>query len=285
MARKTETITLSIQKGTKEKLEQVAERLNLYWGERPSISGLLSAIVTEEVYVGKPFQLTLHQVKALEQVVKALVDSGQIQSANIVVELLLERGNLEVPMKEKLLNQISHEFEGWRKAIDYHLDQQKPFLLVYENKDKEQEVFNVCYGRINFHEKRFYLDAWCEETNPKADIPELTHNRCFRLDKVKNILKSNIRWHSEGLDFIEVTLHFYGNMIKAYESKPEDINPITEEDREKDKLVIFRKVSNPLWLVREVLPYGKNCEIISPEQVREKFIKEIHNISELYGIT
>lgn len=282
MTRKTETITLSIQKGTKEKLEQIAERLNLTWGDRPSISALINAIASSEVYVGKPFQLNNNQIRALEIVVKLLADSGKIEFANIIVELLLEKGKLETPMQQQLINQISHEFEGWRKTIDFHLREEKPFLLVYENGQKEQEIFNVCYGEIRFHEKRFYLDAWCEETNSNAEIRELTHNRCFRFDRIKNILKSNNCWRKERLDYIEVTLNFYGNMIKAYESKLEDITFITEEDREKDKLVIVRKVNNPFWLVREILPYGKNCEIISPEIVRKEFIKELQKIAELY---
>ncbi len=72
-------------------------------------------------------------------------------------------------------------------------------------------------------------------------------------------------------------------MRKAYESKPEDINPIKDDDRQKDKLVVIRKVSNPFWLVREVLRYGKNCEIVSPEAVRQKMIKEIEKMNELYS--
>jgi len=283
MARKSETITLSIQKGTKEKLERIAERLNLFWGDRPSISGLLNALASDEIYAGKPFELTKNQEKALESAVNLLTDSGNIEFANTMFELLLEKGNLETPMRNHLMNQISHEFEGWRKAIDIYLDAQKPFLLHYQNSQGEQELFNICYGEIRFREKRYYLEAWCEETLPNPEIPELTHNRCFRLDeRIKNILKSNSRWRKEGLDFIEVTLHFYGGMIKAYESKLEDINFITEEDREKDKLVIIRKVSNPFWFVREILPYGKNCEIISPEIVRDKFFDEVQKIVELY---
>lgn len=280
MVRKTETITLSMQMGAKEKLEQIADLLNIRWGDRPSVSGLLNAIASEEVYVGKPFQLNNNQIRALEMVVKLLVDSGKIEFANIIVELLLEKGKLETPMQQQLINQISHEFEGWRKAIDFHLSEQKPFLLVYENGQKDQEIFNVCYGEIRFYEKRFYLDAWCEETNPNADIQELTHNRSFRFDRVKNILKSNNRWRKEGLDYIEVTLNFYGNMIKAYESKPEDL----DVKKENDKLIVIRKVSNPFWLIREVLPYSGKCQIISPQIVIEKYIKELKIIAKLYDI-
>jgi predicted DNA-binding transcriptional regulator YafY len=138
----------------------------------------------------------------------------------------------------------------------------------------------VLYGEIKLHEKRLYLDAWCQETNPDANIPELTHNRCFRLDRVKHITRLSAHWRSQGLDFIEVTLHFYGNMIKAYESKLEDIETKLEED----KLKVIRKISNPFWLIREVLPYGKNCQIISPEIVRQEYIKEFNQITQLYGL-
>ena len=279
MVRKTETITLSIKKGTKEKLESIAERLELFWGDRPSISGLLNALSTDEIYAGRPFQLTKNQQKALESAIKLLTDAGKIEFATKIVELLLERGNLETPIRNQLLNQISYEFEGWRETINNLIALEKPFLLVYKNSQQEQELFNVCYCEIRFHEKRYYLDGWCEETNPEAEIPELTHNRCFRFDRVKKILKSNSRWHDDGLDFIEVTLHFYRGMIKAYESKIEDIDVRDEGD----KLVVIRKVSNPFWLVREILPYGYKCEIVSPEVVRKKYIEEIKKITKIYG--
>lgn len=279
MSRKSEVITLSIQPGTREKLEQIADRLNLYWGDRPSLSGLLNAIAKGEVETERPFRLINHQVKALEAVVKLLVDSGQIEFANSIVELLLEKGELEAPLQHQLINQIAHESEGWRKAIDDRLSQQKPFLLVYENSQKEQDFFNVCYGEITFHEKRFYLDAWCYEVNDNADISELKHNRCLRLDRIKNILHSQYKWRTEGLDYLEVYLHFYKGLIKAYEKKLEDIDVKDEGD----KLVVIRKVSNPFWLIREILPYGQNCEIVSPPIVREKFIEEINKIKQLYS--
>lgn len=281
MARKSETITLSIQKGTKEKLERIAEKLGLLWGDRPSISGLLNALATDEIYAGRPFELTKNQERALESAVKLLIDSSNLEFANTIVELLLERGNLETPMRNQLINQILHDFEGWRKAIDFHLSEQKPFLLHYQNSQGEQELLNVCYGEIRFREKRYYLEAWCEETLPEPEIPELTHNRCFRLDeRIKNILKSNSRWRKEGLDFIPVQLHFYGGMIKAYERKLEDI----DVEEKEDKLVVIRKVDNPFWFVREILPYGKNCEIISPEKVRDRYIEQLKNIVELYKL-
>lgn len=279
MVRKTETITLSIKKGTKEKLEQVAERLNLLWGDRPSISGLLNAIASETVMVDESLNFTDVQLQALEKAINALTDCGEMQEANILMELLLEKGNLKNPFREDLITKIAAQGEIWRREIDNYLTQKQPFHLVYINGQKEQEQFNIVYGEIKLHEKRLYLDAWCQEINPDAEIQKLKHNRCFRLDRIQHLTKLPTRWRSEGLDFIEVTLHFYGGMIKAYESKIEDIDVRNEGD----KLVVIRKVSNPFWLVREILPYGYKCEIVSPEVVREKYIEEIKKITKIYG--
>lgn len=279
MSRKSETITLSIQPGTRERLENIADRLNLYWGDRPSISGLLNAIAKGEVHTERPFRLSNYQVKALEAVVKALIDSGQMQFASTIVELLLEKGDLEAPLQNQLISQLVHESEGWRKAIDARLSQKKPFLLIYENSQNEQEIFNVCYGEIKFYEKRFYLDGWCTETNEYAQIKDLQHNRCFRFDRIKNILHSQHKWREEGLNHVKVYLHFYKGMIKAYERKLEDID-VKKED---DKLIVIRKVTNPFWLTREVLRYGKNCEIVAPEKIRTQFLKELNSIYDIYS--
>jgi predicted DNA-binding transcriptional regulator YafY len=58
-------------------------------------------------------------------------------------------------------------------------------------------------------------------------------------------------------------------LIKSYEPKPSDIsNEIIGEVRQ-----VVRRVSNPFWLIREVLRYGDDCVIVSPDNVRS-LIKE-----------
>ncbi|MGB3237624.1 MAG: hypothetical protein WBB29_04960 [Geitlerinemataceae cyanobacterium] len=267
MIRKKETITLSIPPGTKEQLEELARRLGILWGKNPSISGLLVAIAQQAVEVGKPFTLNASQVAAMHQSIRLLVDSGYVGQAQILSNLLLERGNLETPFRQSLLQQVSQPSEAWRILVEQHRTNQQPFHLLYRNAHNQNYTYNTRYAQIDFEEKRFYLNIWCDETEdiPNPDFPELVHNRCLRIDRIQAIVPTEGQWRQEGLDALEVYLHFRRGMVRAYEPRESDIsNEIVGDVRQ-----VIRRVSNPFWLLREVRRYGKDCIIVAPERLRQ----------------
>ena len=47
---------------------------------------------------------------------------------------------------------------------------------------------------------------------------------------------------------------------------------------------VVRQVSSSFWLIREVLRYGKDCEIVSPEAVRDRLKQELEPLCQLYGL-
>lgn len=282
MPRKKETITLSIPPGTKEQLEAIALRLNILWGKEPSVSGLIVAIAQAQLEVGKSFTLAPDQVKALQQATKILYDSGQIAEAQTLISLLLERGNLEATQRQLLLQQASRAAEAWRIIVDQHRSNQQPFILLYRNAQEQELEYTVRYAEISFEEKRFFLNIWCEETEDikDTDFPELIHNRCLRLDRIKAIVPTSGQWRDQGLNYLEVYLHFKKGMVKAYEPRDADIsNEIVGELRQ-----VVRCVSNPFWLVREVLRYGGDCVVISPESVREQVKRKLRFQCQQYDI-
>lgn len=61
-------------------------------------------------------------------------------------------------------------------------------------------------------------------------------------------------------------------MVKAYE--PRVGQDISDETTGNVRQVV-RQVNNPFWLVREVLRYGQDCIVISPDNVREAVKREI----------
>jgi predicted DNA-binding transcriptional regulator YafY len=286
MSRKKETITLSIPPGTKEQLEDLARRLNILWGKEPSVSGLIVAIAQQAVEVGKPFTLDSAQVKALQQATKILSDSGQIAEAQTLIGLLLERGNLEPPQRQLFLQQASQLTEAWRIIIDQHRSNQQPFLLFYRDAQERELEYTVRYAEISFEEKRFFLNIWCEETEDikDTDFPELIHNRCLRLDRIKAIVPTGGQWRDEGLDHLKVYLHFKRGMVKAYESRNADISNEVLVVREEKVRQVVRRVSNPFWLVREVLRYGGDCVVVSPENVREQVKQKLRLQCQQYDI-
>lgn len=281
MPRKKETLTLSVPPGTKEKLDAIAQRLGYKWGDRPSPSGLVSAIAQGDVAVGDVFALDTNQIKALRQAVKDLVDTGHIEEAKSVITLLLSRGQLEAPIRQALMKQVSQPIEGWRIQIDQYIQQQQPFHLVYQNSQQQVLEYTVRYAEPIFYEKRFYLQIWCEETEDSQDIPALKHNRCFRFERIQAIFPIAGAWRGQ-LDSINVELHFRGWLANAYEEKLDDVTVEPVADSRTKVLRVIRRVVNPFWLFREIRRYGADCEIISPQDVRDRFAQDVRALYENY---
>jgi predicted DNA-binding transcriptional regulator YafY len=277
MARKKETLTLSVPPGTKEKLEDIAQRLDIKWGNNPSASGLVAAIALSQLEVGQPFSLDASQVKALQKATEVLVDSGSVEEAQILLSLLVNRGNLQAPLRQSLLQKVSQPTQAWRILVDQQIARKQPFHVVYTNSQKQQMEYTARYAEICFYEKRFYLQIWCDQTEDSQDVPELRHNRCLRLDRINGILPIEGEWRGS-LDFIEVYLHFKGGLANAYEDKLDDLDWKVVDGVKQ----VVRRVVNPFWLIREVFRYGQDCEIVAPDSVRERFKQEVTKLYQLY---
>ena len=283
MPRKKETLTLSIPPGTKEKLEEIARRLGIFWGKSPSPSGLISAIAQQQLEVGEPFSLNSKQVRALQQATKDLIDAGHVEEAQTILALLLDRGNLETPLRQSLMQQVSQPAQGWRILIEDLRSKRHPFHLVYRNSQAQELEYTVRHAEITFYEKRFYLQVWCEETkdveNDIPDLPELWHNRCLRFDRIQSVLPISGEWRGK-LDSIKVYLQFQGWLARAYEPKDDDI----ENELRGDVRQVVRRVENHFWLIREISRYWEDCVILKPESLRKRMQHRIATLSRLYDL-
>ncbi len=280
MPRKKETLTLSVPPRTKEQLEEIARRLNIFWGKSPSPSGLIAAIAQQKLEVSQPFTLNSNQVSALRQATRVLVDSGFIEDAQTITRLLLERGNLEPPVRQQLLQQIGQPTEPWRFRLDQLIENGQPFHLLYRRNDGKEFEYTVRYAEIRPHAKRLYLDIWCEETEDSNDLSDLKHNRCLRLDKIITILDANGEWRGS-LDYTEVQLHLLGGLAHNYEAKEgEDVkNEMVGEVRH-----VVKRVSTTFWLLGDVRRYGSNCVVLTPEELRERVKQEVRLQCQQYDL-
>jgi predicted DNA-binding transcriptional regulator YafY len=270
MPRKKETLTLSVPPGTKEKLDAIAARLNIKWGDRPSSSGLISAIAQSKLYIGDFLQITPQEVRTLHRAILVLIDVGQVELAKSVITLLLNHGHIEAPLRQELFKIASHPLDGWRMQVNQYVEQRQPFRVSYGDGQGKLWEFTVRHAEIEFYEKRYYLQIWCDETDLNVNLPELQHHRCLRFDRIQGLLEAAGEWRGY-FDSIQVQLKFKGNLVQAYEAKPDDIS---DELVDGDRLV-SRTVVNPFWLLREVHRYGADCEIISPGEIRQSFRQEL----------
>lgn len=283
MTRKKETLTLSVPPGTKAQLEEIARRLKIFWGKSPSPSGLVAAIALQELEIGRPFSLTPNQVNALQQATKDLIDAGHIEEAQIILALLIARGQIEAPLRQALLQQVSQPTDAWRILIDQQIERQQPFHLIYVNSQAQELEFTVRYAEICFYEKRFYVQVWCDETadveQDMADLPELWHNRCLRLERIKAILPISGEWRGK-LDSLQVQLQLQKRLISAYEAKPDDLeNQVIGNTRQ-----VVRRVVNPFWFLREVSLYWEDCIIVSPESMRMRMQQRVATLYSAYEL-
>jgi predicted DNA-binding transcriptional regulator YafY len=282
MPRKKEALTLSVPPETKEQLEAIALRLGIFWGKSPSVSGLLVAIAQHRLDVGEPFTLNSTEVAALQQGIRLLIDSGYVEQARSLSQLLISRGNLPAPLRQSLLQQVIQPTAAWRIQAEEYINEKQPFLVLYRNPQGENLAYTVRYAEISFEEKRFYLEIWCEETDDikNPDYPELIHNRCLRFDRIQSIVPTDGLWRDQGLDYLKVYLHFYRGMVKAYEPRARDIsNEVVGDIRQ-----VVRNVSNPFWLMREVSRYWEDCVIVSPDSVRDRFQQKLIALCRQYNL-
>ncbi|NCJ06622.1 WYL domain-containing protein [Synechococcales cyanobacterium C] len=277
MPRKKETLTLSVPPGTKEKLDEIAAQLGFYWGKSPSSSALIAAIAAHDIHVEAPLIISSGLREALCQAVKHLRDAGQIELAKSVITLLLTYGQLAPPLRQSLIQQVSSPTEGWRLEIEAYIQHQQPFLLLYKDAQGQALELTVRHGEICFYERRFYLQTWCDQGLQSANLPELRHNRCLRFDRIQGVLSTQGSWRGE-FDTVKVKLHFKGVLAQSYEPKPQDLS----QHLENGILCVERLVVNDFWLVREVLRYGANCEILDPKAMRDLIHKELLALLETY---
>ena len=148
---------------------------------------------------------------------------------------------------------------------DRLIKEQQPFKILYRDSQNVLKEWHLHYAEIAFHEKRLYLDAWCQETQ-EGDLPELQHNSCFRFDRIIEISPIKVPWRWQGLDKLTVQLAFYGRLINAYEKRPEDVR--VEMDLE--VLYCDREITNGFYFIRSILSYGNDCEVIAPKPLRKQ---------------
>ncbi len=285
MGRRGQSVTLSISDKDKEQLEQIALEQGMTWGERPNISRLVEAIARRELLIGRNNNWSNDRILALQQAIRSLTDTGQIDEARMIATLLLERSELTLPLRSEIDNLLAMPTLPWRLEIDQYIRHQEPFQLTYRDAADRPWTFTIRHAKITFREKRQYLECWCEETKGNQDLPQLQHNWTLRLDRISAAAITSVRgqWHSK-LDDLEAELHLLRGLAFAYEAKTEDTANEWLTDNNPPVRRVVRKISNTFWFFREVLRYADDCLIVSPEGVRERFKQKVRSLSEQYTL-
>ncbi|HEY9847975.1 MAG TPA: WYL domain-containing protein [Leptolyngbyaceae cyanobacterium] len=285
MSRKGQSITLSVSERDKAQLEALAQEFGKTWGDRPNISKLIEAIARRELLIAPNHDWKEHRLQALKQGVEALTDAGKIDVALEIVNLLLERSELSIPLRTEMERFLENPPPPWRIAIDNFIHRQQPFKLTYQDAAERVWHFHIYHATIDRHEDRQYLDCWCDETEGNQDLPELQHNWCLRLDRIPEAAIAPIdgKWRKH-LDRIPVEMHLYRGLAFGYRTKTgqDTINEWLSDVPQVRRVV--RQVSNTFWFFREILRYGEDCVVVSPENVREQVKRKLRSLCQRYDL-
>lgn len=282
MGRRGQSITLSISDRDKVQLEELALELGMMWGDRPNITKLVEAIAKKELIVAPKQGWGVEQIQALDRGRVALIDLGKYTEALAIAQLLIEHGTLTIPLKNELEQFITKPNQTWRIEVERYIRLQQPFQLTYQDAAERICYFHVQYAEIVIHEDHQYLDCWCKETSENL-IPELSHNWSLRLDRITEAATTPISetWRS-GLDSINVEMHLFHRLAFAYKTKTnQDIENEWSVDIPQTRRVV-RKITNTFWFLREILRYGRDCKVLSPDNVQNLIKEEIQKMGILY---
>ncbi len=283
MGRRGQSITLSVSETDKKQLEGLALEFGLTWGDRPNISKLIEAIARRQLLIAPNHDWTKERINALNRARTALIDVGEVQMAVAIAQLLLERSEITIPLRNELEQFIASPALPWRIEVERYIHRHQPFQLSYQDAAERIWNFTIRYAEITVHEDRQYLDCWCEETEGNQDIAELVHNWCLRIDRITDAAVTPIKgqWHP-GLASIDVEMRLFGGLAFAYRSKTtkDEINEWLADSPQVRRVV--RQISSTFWFIREVLRYGQDCEVVSPQVVRDRIQREIQSLYKRY---
>lgn len=105
----------------------------MLWGDRPNISCLVEAIARQELLIGRNNDWSNDRIRALQQAMRSLTDTGQIDEAQIIASLLIERSELTLPLRNEIESLIATPSVSWRLEIDQYIRRQEPFQLTYHD--------------------------------------------------------------------------------------------------------------------------------------------------------
>lgn len=237
-----------------------------------SVSAFVQAIADEQILLGRA-ALSLPEQQAMLAGVSALTKSADLKSARTLTNFALN--NLQLKEVIAQLDEIRNAITSpWIMQIEEFIAKQQSFGLSYQDAAGSLWAYTAHYAKINYHEKRYYLECWCEETGGNRDcIAELQHNWTLRLDRIVDagIVPIDGEWRS-GLDEVAVEFDLLGGLAHAYQQRPND-NKLDWISSDPPIIRVVRQISNSFWFVREILSYGKDCIVRSPQILRQT-IKE-----------
>jgi predicted DNA-binding transcriptional regulator YafY len=280
LKRSSEYYQIKVPKALELELRQKATQLGA-----ASPAELIGWIAQEKMPIG--FQLTEGEIEAMMQAIWTLRDTGQHGAALALIDLLRRSPNPELSSATcEHLEAMALSMPSMEVKLRQFITARQPFEIAYAKSGDQTKKYQCHFGQISSlpGERHQYLLAWITEPAESSEIPELAHNRSFRLDKIVHASPLVADWRNQGLDWVTGEFWLFNDLAHNYEARVWDIENIPEfEDSKLHRRRVICQVWSIWWLVkRRLAAYGSNCLIVSPQEARKFHLKEILKTQERY---
>jgi hypothetical protein len=286
MTRKGQSITLSLSEADKAHLQQLAEDFGQTWGDKPNISKLIKAIARNQLRVAVNHDWSLERINTLNKARGLLLDNGELDVAMMIATLLLERSELNEPLRQELETFVAQPAHPWRLEIEQFRQQHRPFELSYQDAAGRIWDFTIRHAKIVRRDDHEYLDCWCDQTEGNQEDPPLNHNWSLRLDRISSealVLPTAGTWKPL-FPHIDVEFHLLEGLAYAYRTK-KGVDIVNEWHPEIPKVRrVVRQVTSTFWFFREIKRYAPDCVIVSPAEVCDRYQQTLIAEAAHYGL-
>jgi predicted DNA-binding transcriptional regulator YafY len=153
--------------------------------------------------------------------------------------------------------------------IEKYCNQNKDIMLIYNSPNSGEKEIYIKAEKLTLENGSFYVWGYNYELNQTLYL---------RLDRIKSIKVVNIREKNKNNISFEVKYKLTGSSAFSFVPSKSD-NILNKNDA---GLVIQSKVVNKFKFIQDVLSYGPDCTVISPENIRKEVISRLKLMSEAY---
>ncbi|MEA1888483.1 MAG: YafY family protein [Pseudomonadota bacterium] len=205
------------------------------------------------------------------------------------IRLLLETGDhsaLEVIKRIRILSMASRSFESkhFEVIASALLKRQRLKITHYNRRYDEHHEREISPQRLIHYRANWYLDAWCHLRN---DL------RSFAIDAIENIEPASSKARHVAEKKLDQTFSSSYGIFSGKQKhtavlrfSPQSARWVSKEQwhpeqqsryDEQEYYLLEVPYANNTELVMDILRYGADCEVISPQGLRKKIRQKLEN--------
>lgn len=215
----------------------------------------------------------------------AVSNAGYVRgkSGNLTAALIgLANGECRLVNNSKTVKESGTRLNSDLAAkIHAWIDSQTPFqVLTYEK--NVPKSYDVLSAKISLHQGMPLLYAYVKQVNAH-ELNELAHNQVLDLDRIVDATALIDDSWIVAMPTLQILFFLNSNASTQYQKTQDDTSLRAGEIKNIQGVFVTRSILSSSVVIKELLAYGSDCHLISPESFRTMLLQELSKIFDLYS--